>query len=117
MTKSRLQKLRNFYNPNNENTPLPKAIAKLILRQKSNAYDNTLIKAHPIHNEKSRPTYQEPNGTWIIPDTLYDDLPKRFNIQRVLHCDPITLPLRAKQYTSHDPLDSQFGATLYTDTA
>ena len=117
MTKSRLQKLRNLYNPNSENTPLPKVIAELILRQKSKAYDNTPIKAHPIHKQKRRQTYQEPNGTWIIPDTLYDELHKCFNIQRVLHCDPITLPLRAKQYISHDPLDSQFGATFYTDTA
>ena len=49
MTQSRLQKLRNLYHPNNENTPLPKAIAELILRQKAKAYDTTPIKAHPLH--------------------------------------------------------------------
>jgi hypothetical protein len=48
MTKSRLQKLRNLYQPNNENRPLPKAIAELILLQKTKAYAMTPIKAHPL---------------------------------------------------------------------
>jgi hypothetical protein len=81
MTKSRLQNLRNLYRPNNENKPLPKAIAELILRQKAKAYDTTPIKAHPLHKQIRKQTYQEPNGTWIIPDTLYDELNKCFSIQ------------------------------------
>ena len=39
-----------------------------------------------------------------------------FNIQRVLHCNPINLPLRAKTYISHDPKDTRFGAIPYTHT-
>ena len=53
MTKSRLQKLRNLYRPNNENKPLPKVIAELILRQKAKAYDTTPIKAHPYINKNA----------------------------------------------------------------
>ena len=57
------------------------------------------------------------NGTWPIPDTLYDALHQCFNIQRVIHCNPINLPLRAKTYISHDPRDTRFSATPYTHTA
>jgi hypothetical protein len=117
MTKSRLQKLRDLYRPNTKNKPIPQAIAELILRQKTKAYDALPTKARPLHKQTRKQTYQEPNGTWIIPDHLYDKLHKCVNIKRVLHCDPITLPLRAKQYIYHDTLDSQFGAAPYTDTA
>ena len=57
------------------------------------------------------------NGTWPIPDILYDALHQCFNIQRVIHCNPINLPLRAKTYISHDPRDTRFSATPYTHTA
>jgi hypothetical protein len=54
MTTSRLQKLRNLYRPNNENTPLPKAIAELILRHKDKAYDTIpSIKSHPLNKQKT----------------------------------------------------------------
>jgi len=117
MTKSRLQKLRNLYRPNNENKPLTQAIAELILWQKAEAYDTLPIKAHTLQTKKCKQTYQDPNGTWIISHSLYDELHKCFNIQRLLHYGLITLPLRAKQYIPHDPLDSQYGATPYIDTA
>ena len=106
MTKSILQKLRNLYRSNNENKPLPQAIAELILRQKAKAYDTPAIRAIPLHKYRCKQAYQEPNGTWIIADSLYDGLHKCFDVQRVLHYDPITLLLRAKQYISHDLLDS-----------
>jgi len=60
---------------------------------------------------------QDLKGTWPIPDVLYDALHLCFNIQRFIHCNPISLPLRAKTYISHDPKDACFGAILYTKTA
>jgi hypothetical protein len=45
-----------------------------------------------------------------MPDTLYDALCNCFKIKRVLHCNPMTLPLRAKEYISHEPKDAVFGA-------
>jgi len=54
---------------------------------------------------------------WHIPDTLYDTLCNCFKIKRVIHCSPMTLPLRAKEYISHDPQDATFGALPYTKTA
>ena len=54
---------------------------------------------------------------WPLPDTIYDALHNCFNIQRVIHCNPIILPLRAKEYLSHDPKDAAFGALPYTKSA
>ena len=54
---------------------------------------------------------------WPIPDTLYVTLHHCFNISRVIHCNPVNLPLRAKEYISHDTLDSIFGAMPYTRSA
>jgi hypothetical protein len=51
--------------------------------------------------------YEEP---WPIPDALYDTLCNCFKIKRVIHCNPMTLPLRAKEYVSHDTRDATFGA-------
>jgi hypothetical protein len=52
-----------------------------------------------------------------MPDTLYDALYNGFKIKRVIHCNPLTLPLRAKEYISHDPKDAVFGALPYTRIA
>ena len=46
----------------------------------------------------------------------YDALNRCFNIQCIIHCNPINLPLRAKSYISHDPNDAYFGAIPYTKT-
>ena len=54
---------------------------------------------------------------WPIPDTLYDTLYNCFKIKRVIDCNPMTLPLRAKGYVSHDPQDATFGALPYTKTS
>ena len=40
-----------------------------------------------------------------------------FEIKRVIPCNPMALPLRAKEYISHDPRDTVFGALPYTRTA
>jgi hypothetical protein len=34
-----------------------------------------------------------------------------------IQCNPMTLPLRAKEYISHDPRDKAVGALPYTKTA
>ena len=54
---------------------------------------------------------------WPIPDTLFDTLHHYFNIKRVIGCNPFNLPLRAKVYIPHDPLDSTFGAMPHTRSA
>jgi hypothetical protein len=54
---------------------------------------------------------------WEIPDNIYDALNVRFNIKRVIHYNPIILPLLAKEYISHDPKDAAFGALPYTKSA
>ena len=52
-----------------------------------------------------------------IPYVIYDALNHCFNIQRVIHCNPINLPLRANTYTPHKPKDASFGAIPYIKTA
>ncbi len=59
----------------------------------------------------------EQEKPWIIPDTLYDTLCNCFKIRRVIHCNPLILPLRAKEYIFPDPKDTIFGAPPYTNTA
>ncbi len=117
MTKAWLQKLRNLYNPSKANLPLPQALVELTLRQKAKANDTLQHKENKLYKHKYNKTTTESNATWAIPDILYDALHNYFIINRVIQFDPITLPLRAKYYISHDPHDITFGAISYTHTA
>ena len=40
-----------------------------------------------------------------------------FQIDRIIHCNPYNLPLRANTYYSEDPLDKLFSAEPLTNTA
>ncbi len=52
-----------------------------------------------------------------MPESLYDALCNCFKIKRVIQCNPLTLPVRAKECISHDSRDAVFGALPYTKTA
>ncbi len=71
------------------------------------------MKLHKQQKQNQQLEYEEP---WPIPDALYVTLCNCFNIKRIIHCNPMTLPLRAKEYTSHDPRDATFGALPFTKT-
>ncbi len=117
MSKARLQKLNFLYNHTLDQTPFPAALAELALRHtiiNITHYQSLETKLHKPHKPQPQ---EDINGTWPIPDTLYDALYKCFNIQRVIHCNPINLPLRAKTYISYDTKDARFGAIPYTPTA
>jgi len=86
MTKSKLQKLRNIYRLNTENTSLPKAIAELILRQKAKAYATTPITTHPLHKQNRKQTYQEPE--WRMDNTRH---PIRRATQMLRYATSLTL--------------------------
>ncbi len=73
--------------------------------------ETKIYKRHKLYPEETN------NGMWQMPDTIYDALNTCFNIKRVLHCNPIILPLRAKEYISQDPKDADFGALPYTKSA
>jgi hypothetical protein len=117
ITKARLQKLTNLYNPTDTNTPLPEAIAILTHRHttidptRTQPIETKIYKPHKLYPEETN------NGMWQIPDNIYDALNACFNIKKVIHCNPIILPLRAKEYFSHDPKDAAFGALPYTKLA
>ena len=56
-------------------------------------------------------------GRWPIPDPIYDALHHAFNIQRVLECSPMDLPINATEYYTRDPDDIAFSAGTLTATA
>ena len=104
MTKAKLHKLKNLYQPTNDNTPFPQVVAELTLYHKAIAYDTIPGKENILYKRKKQHNQPGPNGTWsIITDNLYDTLHHCFDIKRVIHCNPVNLPLRAKEYISHDP--------------
>jgi hypothetical protein len=80
-------------------------------------YKETFTKERKQHKQHKHTQQLEVEEPWHIPDTLYDALCNCFKIKRVIHCSPMTLPLRAKEYISHDPEDAIFGALPYTKTA
>jgi len=116
LTKARLQKLTTVYSPTDNKITLPEAIVNLTHRHltidttHTQTTETKLYKTHKQYPEETN------NGTWPLPDTIYDALHTCFNIQRVIHHNPINLP-RAKTYISHDPKDVAFGALPYTKTA
>ena len=117
ITKARLRKLNTLHDHTNDTTPLPEALANLTHRHTTIHITHQPTIETKLHKPYKPQQHAEPNGTWTIPDTLYDALHQCFDIQRVIHCNPINLPLRAKTYISHDTRDTHFGATPYTRTA
>jgi hypothetical protein len=117
LTKARLQKLATLYSPTNNHKPLPEAIVNLthihttIDTTHPQTTETKLYKPHKLYPEETN------KGTWPLPDTIYDALHTCFNIQRVIHCNPINLPLRDEIYIPHDPQDIAFGALPYTRSA
>jgi hypothetical protein len=117
MSKDRLQKLISLCNHTLDQTRFPAALADLTHRHttiNSTHHPTSETKLYKLHKPQPQ---EDINGTWPIPDTLYDALHQCFNIQIVIHCNPINLPLRAKTYISHDTKDTRFGAIPYTPTA
>ena len=56
-------------------------------------------------------------GGWPVPDQLFDTLHICFHIDRILHCNPYILPLRASTYYLEDPFNNLFSAEPLTNTA
>jgi hypothetical protein len=115
--KPRLRKLSNIYHPQDTNLTFPEALSDVILRHNTTTYKATFTterKVHKQHKQNQQLEYEEP---WQIPDILYGAFCNCFKIKRVIHCIPMTLPPRAKEYISHDPKDAIFGALPYTETA
>jgi hypothetical protein len=115
--KLRLRKLSNIYHPHDTNSTFPEALSEVILRHNTTTYKETFTKERKLHKQHKQNQQLDYDEPWHIPDTLYDALCNSFKIKRVIHCSPMTLPLRAKEYISHDPKDPTFGALPYTKTA
>jgi len=68
-------------------------------------------------NDKKQNQQLECEEQLTIPDALYDTLCNCFKIKRVIDCNPMTLPLRAKEFIFHDLTGATFGALPYTKIA
>ena len=110
ISKVRLKKLNSMYNQKDTTTTFPEALADAILRHRASNYKETLTNERKLHKQQKQNRQLEYEEPWPIPDALYDTLYNCFKIKRVIHCNPMTLPLRAKEYISHDPMDATFGA-------
>jgi hypothetical protein len=117
ISKARLTKLAKIYRPQTSTLTLPEAIANALLRHKASTYREPLTKERKLHKTQTQQQQLEFDEPWHIPDILYDTLRSCFDIKRVIHCNPMTLPLRATEYISHDPRDGDFGALPFTHTA
>ena len=117
ITKPRLRKLSNIYHPQDTAITFPEALSDVILRHNTTTYRVSHTKERKLHKQHPQTQHIEYEEPWPIPDALYDALCNCFKIKRVIHCSPMTLPLRAKEYISHDPEDATFGALPYTKTA
>jgi hypothetical protein len=116
VSKPRLRKLSNLYHPQEITTTFPKALSEVILRHNTTTYKETFTKERKLRKQHKKTQQLEYKELWQIPDTLYDALYNCFQIKRVIHCNPMILPLRAKEYICRDPKEATFGAIPYTKT-
>ena len=117
ITKPRLRKLSNIYHPQDTAISFPEAISDAIHRHNTTTYRVSHTKERKLHKQHTQTQHIEYEEPWPIPDALYDALCNCFKIKRVIHCKPMILPLRAKEYIPHDPRDAVFGALPYTKIA
>jgi hypothetical protein len=117
ISKYRLRKLSNIYHPQDNTITFPETLLDVILRHNTTTYRVSFTKERKLHKQHKQNQQLEYEEPWHIPDALYDARCACFKIKRVIHCSPMTLPLRANEYISHDPKDTTFGAIPYTKTA
>jgi hypothetical protein len=106
-----------MYHSQDTTTTFPEALAGVILRQKATPYKEIITNERKLHKQQKQNQQLEYEEPWPIPDTLYDTLYNCFKIKKFIHGNPMTLPLMAKEYISHDPRDATFGALPYTKIA
>jgi hypothetical protein len=118
MTNARLRKLTTLYSPSDDRTTLDSRSPSSHISQTHNIrhITHTNQRSKNLQTTQLRPE-EYANGTWLLPNILYDALDACFNIHRFIHCDPNNLPLIAKTYISHDFQYAIFGALPYTKSA
>ena len=95
----RLDKLHDIYIHDRTNPPFAESLARLIQRHNTQHNLKKVQRELQLTKSKTAPD-KHPLlcGGWPIPDDLYDTLNTCFDIDRILHCNPYNLPLRAKTY-------------------
>ena len=114
----RLDKLHDIYKHDRTNPPFAESLSRLIQRHNTQHNLKKVQRELQLTKSKSAPDTQPLLcGGWPIPDELYDTLNTCFGIDRILHCNPYNLPLRAQTYYSEDPLNNRLSSEPLTDTA
>ena len=96
-----------MYHSQDTTTTFPEALAGTILRHTATTYKETFTNEWKLHKQQTQNQQLEYEELWPISYALYDTLCNCFKIKRVIHCNSMTLPLRAKEYMSHDPRDAR----------
>jgi hypothetical protein len=114
----RLDKLHYIYMNTANNPPFEESLAHLIHKNDKQHHPKKILRELQLSIAKNTIDIQPlVCGGWPIPDQLFDTLHDYFHIDRILHCNPYNLPLRASTYYSEDPFNKLFSAKPLTNTA
>jgi hypothetical protein len=114
----RLNKLHDIYKHERTNPLFAESLTKLIQIHTTQHNLKKVQRKLQLAKSKSAPETQPfLCGGWPTPDKLYDTLDACFDVDRILHCNPYNLPLRAQAYYSEDPLNNRFSSEPLTYTA
>ena len=112
-----LGKPYDIYNSVTNNPSFEKSLALLIHQNGKQQHPKKILRElYLITAKNTIDTQPLMCGGWPIPDQLFDTLHDCFDIDRILHCNPYNLPLRASTYYSEDPFNKLFSAEPITNT-
>jgi hypothetical protein len=114
----RLDKLHDIYNNTANNPPFEESLAHLIHKNNKHYHPKKILRELQLSKaENIIDTQPLLCRGWPIPDQLFDTLHGCLQIDRILHCNPYNLPLRASIYFSEDPFNKLYSAEPLTNTA
>ena len=120
LEETRVTYLHRNFQPHLTNLPFEEALAKMIYKTDT-AYSKQAalreIRLADSHQSNEPAPTATRTGQWPIPHQLYMSLDAAFGVDRVLHCNPMNVPLDAPAFFSEDPDDNIFSAELLTNTA
>ena len=115
--KARVNTLRHMFNPTHSHQTFEDALSTLMCRTYTHLNRRKALRELKLTKHINPDHHPIMRGRWPIPDPIYDALHQAFNIQRVLDCSPMDLPINATEYYTRHPDDTAFSAGTLTATA
>ncbi len=113
----RVDKFYDLYKSTKTSPPFAKSVHKLIHKHNKQYINKKILRELLLCKSKTKLDIQPLLcGGWPILDRLYDTLDECLHIDRVLHCSPYNMPLKADTYYSNNPQETTFSAELLTHT-